>query len=316
MRVVEVANIAGCGRELSRFLERSEGSRFACMQWAELVADDAYGAFCKALAAYANSKSGPKSDGRHELFVSVHDMFEKGNEVGGADVRRRYNLDKSFIGTDEANLMLLKAAHEGMTQHEIAVYLGCSRTSVQKRLAALGDGVRFWDSYIKAEPSGRGGIKSTVHPVFLPLRLSEAFLLIGALKEYAQGRPAGDAEAEMADDLARRVYGQLSDYARAGIDGALAERGITLAGTNPDFDSAVVMTDYENLVMYDKMGARIKVRVGGEELVGRYAHGASLKDCENAGSGSFEAGYFAMRLDDGVLRAVDWGQVLSVERVD
>lgn len=47
-------------------------------------------------------------------FVGVHDMFEKGNEVGGSETKRHYNLDKSFIGDDEANLMLLKEAHEGL----------------------------------------------------------------------------------------------------------------------------------------------------------------------------------------------------------
>ncbi len=55
--------------------------------------------------------------------LSVHELFEKGNEIGGALKKRHYNLDKSFIGTDEANLMLLKAAHKGMTQQAIAAYL-------------------------------------------------------------------------------------------------------------------------------------------------------------------------------------------------
>lgn len=138
MRVAEIAERVGCDPEsaYSKFADTREGTRFHNMQWPTFVTDENYRLFCKALADYANSEEGPQSNGRHELFLSVHELFEKGNEIGGAPKKRHYNLDKSFIGTDEANLMLLKAAHKGMTQQAIAAYLGCSRTAVQKRLSA------------------------------------------------------------------------------------------------------------------------------------------------------------------------------------
>lgn len=191
MRVAEIAERVGCDPEsaYAKFADTREGTRFHNMQWPIFVTDENYRSFCKALADYANSEEGPQSNGRHELFLSVHELFEKGNEIGGALKKRHYNLDKSFIGTDEANLMLLKAAHKGMTQQAIAAYLGCSRTAVQKRLSALAGGVRFGDSYIKAEPTSRGGLKSTAYPIFLPLRLHEVYLMLSA-SSFLDEKPA------------------------------------------------------------------------------------------------------------------------------
>ena len=300
MRVAKIAERVGCDpeSEYAKFARTREGARFHNMPWPDFVKDENYRAFCKALAAYANSKDGPQSNGRHDLFLNVHELFEKGNEIGGAPKKRHYNLDKSFIGTDEANLMLLKAAHEGMTQQAIAAYLGCSRTAVQKRLSALANGVRFGDSYIKAAPTSRGGLKSTAHPIFLPLRT---------------GRSGGDPERVLADDLAGRIYSQLSDYAKGGIDRALTERGIRLAGLRPDFDSSKGVDNSDRIVMYEKMGLNLKVGlVNGDVLVGCFAHHADLQKCVNAAEIGKDNRYFVLRLLDGTYWAVDHSQVVSV----
>ncbi|MGO5254965.1 MULTISPECIES: helix-turn-helix domain-containing protein [unclassified Collinsella] len=315
MRVAEIAERVGCDPEsaYSKFADTREGTRFHNMQWPTFVTDENYRLFCKALADYANSEEGPQSNGRHELFLSVHELFEKGNEIGGAPKKRHYNLDKSFIGTDEANLMLLKAAHKGMTQQAIAAYLGCSRTAVQKRLSALADGVRFGDSYIKAEPTSRGGLKSTAHPIFLPLRLHEVYLMLSALGEFRAERSGGDPERVVADDLARRIYYQLSDYAKGGIDKALDKRGVRLAGLRPDFDSSKGVDDSDRIVMYEKMGLNLKVGlVNGDELEGRYARHADLQKCVNAAEIGKDDRCFVLRLLDGTYRAVYDSQVVSV----
>lgn len=187
MRVAEIAERVGCDPEsaYAKFADTREGTRFHNMQWPIFVTDENYRSFCKALADYANSEEGPQSNGRHELFLSVHELFEKGNEIGGALKKRHYNLDKSFIGTDEANPMLLNAAHKGMTQQAIAAYL-----------------------------------------------------MLSALGEFRAERSGGDPERVLADDLAGRIYSQLSDYAKGGIDRALTERGIRRGGQRPDFDSS------------------------------------------------------------------------------
>lgn len=315
MRVAKIAERVGCDpeSEYAKFARTREGARFHNMPWPDFVKDENYRAFCKALAAYANSKDGPQSNGRHDLFLNVHELFEKGNEIGGAPKKRHYNLDKSFIGTDEANLMLLKAAHEGMTQQAIAAYLGCSRTAVQKRLSALANGVRFGDSYIKAAPTSRGGLKSTAHPIFLPLRLHEVYLMLSALGEFRTGRSGGDPERVLADDLACRIYSQLSDYAKGGIDRALTERGIRLAGLRPDFDSSKGVDNSDRIVMYEKMGLNLKVGlVNGDVLVGCFAHHADLQKCVNAAEIGKDNRYFVLRLLDGTYWAVDHSQVVSV----
>lgn len=314
MIVAEIAKRVGCDREpaYAKFARTREGARFHDMPWPDFVKDENYRAFCKALADYANSKEGPQSIGRHDLFLNVHELFEKGNEIGGAPKKRHYNLDKSFIGTDEANLMLLKAAHMGMTQQEIAAYLGCSRTAVQKRLSALANGVRFGDSYIKAEPTSRGGLKSTAHPIFLPLRLHEVYLMLSALGEFRVERSGGDPERVLADELAGRIYSQLSDYAKGGIDKALNERGIRRGGQRPDFDSSE-LPNSDRIVMYEKMGRDLEVKlVDGTKLVGRYKRHAVLQECVNAAEIGKDDSYFVLRLLDGRYRAVDDSQVVSV----
>lgn len=314
MRVAEIAERVGCDPEsaYAKFADTREGTRFHNMQWPIFVTDENYRSFCKALADYANSEEGPQSNGRHELFLSVHELFEKGDEIGGALKKRHYNLDKSFIGTDEANLMLLKAAHKGMTQQAIAAYLGCSRTAVQKRLSALAGGVRFGDSYIKAEPTSRGGLKSTAHPIFLPLRLHEVYLMLSALGEFRAERSGGDPERVLADDLAGRIYSQLSDYAKGGIDRALTERGIRRGGQRPDFDSSEVSV-LDRIVMYEKMGLDLKVvLVNGDKLVGRYARHADLQKCVNAAEIGKDDRCFVLRLLDGTYWAVYDSQVVSV----
>lgn len=86
MRVAEIAERVGCDPEsaYSKFADTREGTRFHNMQWPTFVTDENYRLFCKALADYANSEEGPQSNGRHELFLSAHELFEKGNEIGGA----------------------------------------------------------------------------------------------------------------------------------------------------------------------------------------------------------------------------------------
>ena len=104
MRVAEIAERVGCDPEsaYAKFADTREGTRFHNMQWPIFVTDENYRSFCKALADYANSEEGPQSNGRHELFLSVHELFERGNEIGGALKKRHYNLDKSFIGATRA----------------------------------------------------------------------------------------------------------------------------------------------------------------------------------------------------------------------
>ncbi len=74
MRVAEIAERVGCDPEsaYAKFADTREGTRFHNMQWPIFVTDENYRSFCKALADYANSEEGPQSNGRHELFLSVH----------------------------------------------------------------------------------------------------------------------------------------------------------------------------------------------------------------------------------------------------
>lgn len=139
--------------------------------------------------------------------------------------------------------------------------------------------------------------------------------MICALEDFSQSCPEHAAESEMADNLARRVYAQLSDYARGGIDGSLKKHGITMGAMRPDFDSKALTTDFENIVMYDKMGAKFKVEIEGEELIGRYVRDA-FENCTNAEEGLFEGGYFIMELEDKTLRAIDWGKIVSMKRFE
>ena len=57
------------------------------------------------------------------------------------------------------------------------------------------DGIRIGSMGIQAEFGYRGAFQSSVHPVCLPLNLSEVYVLFDALAEYAREKDGQDRTA-------------------------------------------------------------------------------------------------------------------------
>ena len=138
-----------------------------------------------------------------------------------------YTLQRSFLTDTDIDLLLMKALHEPKTQQQLAndIFL-CSTQAIAERLNALRDGLRIGDMTITLNPARGGKLQTTVHPVMLPLNLSEAYVLLQALGTRANELSPSDPHAAILQDLSAMIHGQLSDYACKKIDERLAEQGI------------------------------------------------------------------------------------------
>lgn len=236
--------------------------------------------FKKRLASYADRVLYGKD--RLSLFQEMHDLVEalpkpkdkNSPKMHGAKVRTKeaYELNQSFLSDDEIDLIILKALHEPMSQETLAQsVLKCSRNTANARIAALRKGRRLGDMRVQIPRSYRGRYESTVHPILLPLNLTEVYVLLCALgdagREYGETNP----HAIIARDLAEKVYFQLTDYARSRIDDRLNERGVKpKRGTPPTYDfetyrsgkgDAVItkVRRSRNWAYFEKSGERVRI---------------------------------------------------------
>ncbi len=105
-----------------------------------------------------------------------------------------------------------------MRTAEIAELFDVEDRTIRTDLNALKAGMKVMGTTVKIEEQRSGhsnlSYKSTVHPVFLALNLSEVFALLKSLKQSAENSVTGDIYR----DLFHTVYGQLTDYAKKMID--------------------------------------------------------------------------------------------------
>lgn len=119
---------------------------------------------------------------------------------------------------------MLVASREGMSQERLARdILRCSKNAIGDRHARIRDGIRVGGIGIQAAFSYRGEFQSSVHPISLPLNLSEVYLLSDALAEYAGRRDPRDSHRTTAEHIAGMVKSQLSDYAKNKLESRLRE---------------------------------------------------------------------------------------------
>lgn len=87
------------------------------------------------------------------------------------------------------------------------------------------DGIRIGGMGIQAEFGYRSAFQSSVHPICLPLNLSEVYVLFDALAEYVHEKDGQDPHRKTAERLAGMVKSQLSDYAKERLQVRLEEMG-------------------------------------------------------------------------------------------
>lgn len=172
---------------------------------------------------------------RLDLYLEVKDLVTALREQGYVSKSVKYELKDSFLSHDEINLIILKKIQEPITQEKLAnEVLGCSRNTVVERLGELKDGYRLGDMSVTIAPERGGKLQSTVHPILLPLNLSEVYVLLSALGEQTRDLSREDPHWAILRDIASKIYFQLTDYARARIDDRLAEHNLEyMRGTPP-----------------------------------------------------------------------------------
>lgn len=236
--------------------------------------------FKKRLASYADRVLYGKD--RLSLFQEMHDLVkvlpkpENENSLrrhgARAQAKKTYELNQSFLSDAEIDLIILKALHEPMSQEMLAQsVLKCTRNTANARIAALQSGKRLGDMRVQIPPAYRGQYESTVHPILLPLNLTEVYVLLCALGDAGQGRDETNPHAVIARDLAEKVYFQLTDYARSRIDDRLDERGVKPKRSTPptyDFetyrsgkdDAAITkVRRSRNWAYFEKSGERVRI---------------------------------------------------------
>lgn len=182
--------------------------------------------FRKLLAAYAGSPEAAYGMDRVALYHQVCDLFEALRQLPGNGDLKGYELKDSFLGGQEADLLMLLASHEGISQEALAHdVLRCSKNAVGERRARMKDGIRIGGMCIQAEFGYRGDFRSSVHPVSLPLNLSEAYVLFDALAEYSAERDPRDPHRKSAERIAGMLKAQMSPYAQEKLAPRLSEMG-------------------------------------------------------------------------------------------
>ena len=122
--------------------------------------------------------------------------------------------DMTFYDSSlERQLAIAKFLHEPKTPEEIERHFGISDETRKKDMRALEDGIEFLGSSIsitKVRKDGKDGYRSTMHPVFLPLNLTEVYAMTVYLEDVLDPK---DINTEVIRNVIGRIKSQLSDYA-------------------------------------------------------------------------------------------------------
>ena len=113
----------------------------------------------------------------------------------------------------ERQLEIAKFLHEPKTPAEISEHFNIDSRTVRADIKQLEDGIEVLGSTIRIEKEKKGRLisyKTTVHPVFLPLNLTEVYAMTVYLDKVIESR---DPNAQIIRDISRRIKSQLSDYA-------------------------------------------------------------------------------------------------------
>lgn len=180
----------------------------------------------------------------------------------------------------------------------------------------------------RGHPSGvgyRGTFQSSVHPVCLPLNLSEVYVLFDALAEYVREKDGQDPHRKTAERLAGMVKSQLSDYAKERLQTRLKEMRLDgleevaplYAPDSPSGNAQGEKADPLHWMRFEKMGIRVEVeRNDGSLVTGTILSGAAAREFieeHNVKRKDKRARLIVRRTDDDYDIA-PWAEVVDVRR--
>ncbi|MBR3362206.1 MAG: hypothetical protein IKG39_12840 [Lachnospiraceae bacterium] len=177
----------------------------------------------------------------------------------------------------ERRLKIAEYLHEMHSREEIQDHFCIKESTLRKDLQALLGGIEVFGSKIQiVECENRKKKKNhyylcNVFPVFLPLNLSEVYLMTAELINATKGNYFADSYKE----IAQRVFGQLSDYGKKKVNEAAGQRALT--GTENDFRDEAGNLNYSHgsfdpktTVLYALKGGNLcnLTYLEGEKLIG------------------------------------------------
>lgn len=187
------------------------------------------------------------------------------------------------------------------------------------------DGIRIGGMGIQAEFGYRGAFRSSVHPICLPLNLSEVYVLFDALAEYVREKDGQDPHRKTAERLAGMVKSQLSDYAKKRLQVRLEEMGLDglkevaplFAPDSPIGNAQGGKADPLHWMRFEKMGIHVEVeRNDGSSVTGTILSGAAAREFieeRDAKRKDKRACLIVRRADDNY-DIVPWAEVVDVRR--
>lgn len=180
-----------------------------------------------------------------------------------------YDLKNSFLSTDEIHLAILKLIQEPISQSKLAQNrFHCSEQTLSYYINSLRDGWSLGDMYVQLDIGRNNKLESSVHPILLPLNLSEVYTLLLALGEFENSHGLQDPHGLVINDIANRIYGQLTQYAKDRVTQRLEERGIkyeddkstsftTFRSESPNSDDWILKNNH--WLYFVKSGIPVKV---------------------------------------------------------
>lgn len=233
-------------------------------------------------------------------------------------------IKRESINPYERLVDLLKTLNEGMTKQELMDHYAISRKPLERDIdelimgtKILGQRVKIRDiQRVKTNDDNRGkyelAYQSTIHPIFIPLNLSEVYYLIMGLKFLSKEH--GEFASETYDYLANRVYCQLSDYAKKKIKRKGMEIGIQFPSEDEferyngsmDEEKMAARNKESNLMYLWKAGVKCTIHLNNDDM-------EVIKDCYVHYDMDNREIYLKSSLHGERKRKVDISQILHIE---
>lgn len=173
----------------------------------------------------------------------------------------------NYLEKSERMIEILKYLHEKpKTRQEIAQHFGISERTLSDDLTELQSGDYSFLGYGMQINLRRGDntYDSTIHPVFLPLNLSEVYALTIGLKVAGQGT----AFADVFNYISECIYDQLSNYGQRRISGKAQDE-------NLHFDNAG-----ERAYRYEAEILNVDLKQKRSQMLSYYLKSGALCDIE------------------------------------
>lgn len=276
-------------------------------------------------------------DDRLAIYQHMHLLFDVVSEhlvrQDHSFKPKKYEIKDSLLSEAEFDTLLLKESHKALTNERLASEVFyCSVNTISARRNGFADGVHIGAMSVQNQKEYGGAFVSSVHPVSLPLHLSEVYVLLRALKEYEARNSSRGYHASEARKLANMVYGQLSDYGKQGLEDRIREAGWELEDEPALYSDANF--NNRDLLILEKSGSLVRVKcTDGQEALGVIDPWKRPEDLDwwaqpgeegDSGSADQSVGlrhdprspFHVLRLKDGTYKVFAEGDLLEVVDMD